>query len=97
MPFNNNMVFKPNSRLRGKAYGNHTNENWNFDVLNEQNRGPRTNRPKVHQLSSEIRNSSSEDVVENVEINREQYNLSNFCIEYDDAKLLYLFNDMKSY
>lgn len=86
MPFNNNMVFKPNSRLRGKAYGNHTNENWNFDVLNEQNRGPRTNRPKVHQLSSEIRNSSNEDVAENVEINREQYNLTDFSIEYDDAK-----------
>jgi len=92
MPFNNNnMVFKPNSRLRGKVYGNHTNENWNFDVLNEQNRGPRTNRPKGNQISSETRNSGGEDVVGNGEINgnvisREQYNPADFSIEYDDAK-----------
>jgi len=86
MPFNNNnMVFKPNSRLRGKVYGNHTNENWNFDVLNEQNRGPRTNRPKGNQISSETRNSGGEDVVGNGEINgnvisREQYNPADFSI-----------------
>lgn len=92
MPFNNNnMVFKPNSRLRGKAYGNHTNENWNFDVLNEQNRGPRTNRPKGYQICSETRNSGSEDGLGNCEmngnvINREQYNLADFSVEYDDAK-----------
>uniref|UniRef100_A0A0C9RNU0 TSA: Wollemia nobilis Ref_Wollemi_Transcript_7625_2746 transcribed RNA sequence n=1 Tax=Wollemia nobilis TaxID=56998 RepID=A0A0C9RNU0_9CONI len=93
MPFpNNNMVFKPNARGRGKGYGNKTNENWNFDVLSEQNRGPRTNRLRTPQISSEaLKNGSNQGVVGSGDvdvnaINREQYNSPGFSIEHESAK-----------
>ncbi|GLJ30422.1 hypothetical protein SUGI_0602150 [Cryptomeria japonica] len=88
---NNNMAFKPNSRGRGKSYGK-SNENWNFDVLNEQNRGPRTNRTKSPQMPSEAaKNSGSHGAVGNGEahsnlVNREQYNCADFPVEHDSAK-----------
>ncbi|KAH9301062.1 hypothetical protein KI387_012645, partial [Taxus chinensis] len=100
MPYpNNNMAFKPNGRGRGKPYGNKTNENWNFDVLNEQNRGPRTNRTRSPQMSLETsRNGNAQGTVGYGEVhsnltNREQYNLTDFPIDHESAK----FYVIKSY
>eukprot|EP00252_Welwitschia_mirabilis_P017489 TRINITY_DN3876_c0_g1_i1.p1 TRINITY_DN3876_c0_g1~~TRINITY_DN3876_c0_g1_i1.p1 ORF type:complete len:508 (-),score=87.61 TRINITY_DN3876_c0_g1_i1:44-1567(-) len=73
----NGMMYKPNPRQRGKFYGYHGNENWNLDGMNEQNRGPRTIRPKSSQDSSEARSSG---------YGEEQYNLDSFCVDYETAK-----------
>eukprot|EP00252_Welwitschia_mirabilis_P017493 TRINITY_DN3876_c0_g3_i2.p1 TRINITY_DN3876_c0_g3~~TRINITY_DN3876_c0_g3_i2.p1 ORF type:complete len:614 (-),score=83.14 TRINITY_DN3876_c0_g3_i2:158-1999(-) len=84
----NGMGYKPNGRPRGKVYGFHYNENWNFVGLNEQNRGPRTNKSKVYHTPSDGKdtedNGSSGDG--EAEVGKDQYNLESFPVEYESAK-----------
>eukprot|EP01018_Ginkgo_biloba_P002093 Gb_19406 [translate_table: standard] len=93
VPFTNSSVgFRPNGRGRGKVNGNLSNENWNLDVLTEQNRGPRTNRIRNHPIASSVlKDAGNQAVVGNSEVyglatNRDQYNRADFSTTYDAAK-----------
>lgn len=82
-------------RPRGRGNGAMMNSNENLDVLNEQNRGPRTARfsrnqrvipgtPWTVKGQNANTNGNSEDV--NVVPNRDQYNRPEFVAKYPDAK-----------
>jgi hypothetical protein len=81
-------------RPRGRGNGAMMNSNENLDVLNEQNRGPRTARfrnqrvipgaPWTVKGQNANTNGNSEEV--NVVPNRDQYNRPEFVTKYPDAK-----------
>eukprot|EP01018_Ginkgo_biloba_P024330 Gb_17619 [translate_table: standard] len=80
-------------RPRGKGNGSMTNSNESLDILNEQNRGPRTARFRNQRMvpgaawpvkGQSSTNGSSEDA--NVVPNRDQYNRPEFVTKYSDAK-----------
>ncbi|CAM6103055.1 unnamed protein product [Calypogeia fissa] len=79
---------------RGRGSGPSNNSNGNLDVLNEQNRGPRTTRIRTQRTTPGVLRhvrgqgaplNGSSDALSAL-TNREQYNRPEFQVKYDQAK-----------
>eukprot|EP00249_Psilotum_nudum_P023374 c28849_g1_i6 orf=602-2770(-) len=80
-------------KLQGRGVGAICNGNGSLDILNEQNRGPRTTRIRTQRIAPGALPltrghgivNGGPDVL-NVLANKEQYNRTDFVTSYDDAK-----------
>eukprot|EP00262_Sarcandra_glabra_P006290 TRINITY_DN1843_c0_g2_i1.p1 TRINITY_DN1843_c0_g2~~TRINITY_DN1843_c0_g2_i1.p1 ORF type:complete len:468 (-),score=89.69 TRINITY_DN1843_c0_g2_i1:399-1802(-) len=72
-------------RRRGRGSGSLCSCTDTLDILSEQNRGPRSARPK-NQTTENNSSIDSKDGTSTAKTNNERYNRSDFVTEYKDAK-----------